>query len=199
VKKAIQKHSTGTLASRQDIDQATFLRLMIDAQGVVIADVSGSMRSADAGEDGDRARWDVLMDVVGQLITALGGKLVVVAYSDRPQLVFKTMPAPSGLTDMGAALRFVSPVVGGLKVVLLSDGLPNKSTTPGLSGEESALEAAGRFSAEVDVVYCGPPGGKGADFLRELAAQTGGRYEEYALTQPERLTAGILKLLTGGE
>ena len=55
--------------------------------------------------------------------------------------------------------------------------------------EQTALAAARRFPAAVNVFYCGPEGGPGQDFLRRLAKATGGQYQPVSLAPAQALPA----------
>jgi hypothetical protein len=96
----------------------------------------------------------------------------------------------AGDTDLAKALDFAKVAdVAGMRFIVISDGEP-VSHSPDPAG--SALKAARRFAGKIDCVYVGPPGGAGEQFLRQLAANSGGTFaRDYQVKE----LAGIVTLL----
>lgn len=149
---------------------------------ILVLDCSGSMDSAV--EWGSRTRRiAALREVVG----ALG--------SDRPRMVafppprfVEYPPEPDGQTPLDEAITFCA-TSRATHLIVVSDGQPDN--------RQRALAAALAFGGPIDVVYVGPEGESGADFLRQLAASTRGQYHGQTLTAPKQLTQTIRLLLTG--
>lgn len=140
---------------------------------LLICDVSGSMRTADA--PGGRRRVDALGDVVARL-RAEYPALKVIVFASSPSLAGRVLPEPDGGTALHLALDFARPMVQGeTPVCLISDGEPDD--------QAAALAAARRFPAKIQVFYVGPEGGAGEWFLAELSALTGGQYRRVQLGQ----------------
>jgi hypothetical protein len=111
--RALMKRKGGAIKARRGTSQTELMQLLMGAEAVLICDVSGSMSLRDAGEDRELSRWDVLVDVVNDLVREIES-LAIVAFSHTPRLVMREIPPPSGGTDIGAAIRLVIPQVVGL-------------------------------------------------------------------------------------
>lgn len=148
---------------------------VVDARLLAILDLSGSMAQRDAGEEGTRRRVDVLKDALDELVETFPGQLVAIgfnsdAFSIRPSAELK----PEGSTNLHGALRFTATQALIVKnVVLVSDGQPTDGKQ-----EESRATIIGwnALGVKFSVVYCGPEGGAGEQFLRRLAQAGGGEY-----------------------
>ena len=146
---------------------------------VAICDVSASMGEYDA--PGGQRRIEALNEIL-RLLQAENPTLRLIAFSDSPRYAAIPLPAPGGSTALHLALDFARPLaVPGSAVALISDGEPDD--------EPAALAAARRFPTAVNVFYCGPEGGPGEDFLRRLAALTGGQYQPVTLSPAQALPA----------
>ena len=164
---------------------ATFL----GAEYVVVIDTSGSMDTHDAA--GGQRRFDAAVVELAALQRAHPGQLAVVAFSDYPQFVPGGVPPFLGAgTDLAAALRFVQVCDGTVKsFIVLSDGQPSDPT--------ACLRLARQFKSRIEAVYIGSEVERsGQQFLRELAAAGGGRYEIAARVQS---LADRVRLLLVGE
>ena len=146
---------------------------------VAICDVSASMSDCDV--PGSKRRIDALNEIL-RMLQAENPTLRLIAFSDVPRYAAIPLPAPGGSTALHLALDFSrSLAVPGVAVALISDGEPDD--------EQAALSAARRFPVAVNVFYCGPVNGSGADFLKRLAALTGGQYQPVTLAPAQALPA----------
>jgi Mg-chelatase subunit ChlD len=148
---------------------------------LLICDCSGSMKSADA--PGRKRRIDVLRAAISEM----AGDIKIIAFADFAKIVHD-LPEPSGDTCVAAAIQIAAVLRQNRHVILLSDGEP--------SDEEAALKEAARFGQPISTIFCGPEGGPGEDFLRRLAAATGGKFGELQAEklEPRRLSAAIKAL-----
>ncbi|RME05555.1 MAG: VWA domain-containing protein [Anaerolineae bacterium] len=158
----------GSLAAIARQESRSIAETFIDAQAVIVVDVSGSMASQDSR--GGRSRYDVMLEELAALQANLPGRVAVVAFSDRPVFVPGGQPPfLNGTTDMAMALRFVKPAdVPGMRFVLVSDGQPNDP--------DETLAVARTFRQRIDTIYVGPeerPAGRA--FLERLAKASGGQ------------------------
>ena len=153
---AIAKQSGQSLAE-------TFLSCDV----VILVDTSGSMSSHDSV--GGRTRYDQACTELAQLQTNLPGKIAVIAFSDEVQFCPSGIPHNfGGGTDLAKGLRFIKAAdVTGMKFILISDGQPD--------APKEALFVAKTFKNHIDVIFVGPEGGSGRDFLKRLAKATGGQ------------------------
>lgn len=186
----------GSLAELAQQSGATLAESFLNADAIVLIDMSGSMSANDAPparrlELGDsihgRSRYDAAEDELRRLQAGNPGKVAVVAFSSDVQFVPGGVPPRlGGRTDMAAALRFVLPADGaGVRLILISDGWPDNPA--------DALAAARQFETQIDCIFIGPEGDKGADFLRQLAQATGGR--AFKSNQPGLLKGAVERLL----
>jgi hypothetical protein len=181
---ALVPGSLGAVAEREGKSLAeTFL----SADAVVVVDTSGSMEECDAR--GGKSRYDVACEELRRLQRDLPGKIAVIAFSSWVQ--FEPSGVPTllcGGTDMAEALRFVHPADGCVKFILISDGAPDS--------EAATLAVAKTFTSKVDTIYIGPEDDRsGADFLRRLAAATGGK--SVTAEKASELAARVETLLLG--
>jgi Mg-chelatase subunit ChlD len=161
----------------------------VNVRCAVIVDVSGSMEAKDAGES--RSRWQAAGAEMRTLQAEMPGEIAVIAFSDRVQFV------PSGVlprvgelgggTGMARALDFVREIgldTEGVRVVLVSDGAPNS--------REATLATARKFTQRIDTIFVGPEGGRGAEFLAQLAAASGGVAATASLVKELAATTRLL-------
>jgi hypothetical protein len=150
-----------------------------ESEMIIICDCSGSMGEQIAG--GQR-RIDILRDAVKET----RGKII--SFSDRAE--FTAAPrAPSGDTNYAFALNFAAPHAKNKRVVFISDGEPRD--------EEGAYEAAKKFPAKIETIFCGNPGSDGERVLKELARLTGGTHvATIAWDKPQIVSQKISGLLT---
>lgn len=172
--------SIGAIAQRtgQSIAQ-TFLSVDI----IAVVDVSGSMVRHDARDN--QSRYDVACQELAALQNKHPGRVAVVAFSSGVQFCPGGVPIYEGDgTNLAGALRFVKVADGTVRFVVISDGEPDNA--------EDALAVARTFTSRIDTVYVGPEGGRGAEFLRQLAAASGG---QHAVTTVDALCGQVERLL----
>lgn len=154
---------------------------------VAICDCSGSMDETA----GARRKIDHLREALKELWSQIrGGRLI--GFSSAPIWLSDPddLPAPSGGTDLAAALTLAAGVEPSRSVVI-SDGQPNDET--------AALAAAEKLSGRIDVLYCGPDDdAKAIDFMRRLARVGCGSAIVHDLRRGVPLLAPARLLLTGG-
>lgn len=139
---------------------ARFQQRLNDASDaiVILVDVSSSMGQAA----GVRQKIDLLRDALAHVLPQIPASRLI-AFSSFPREVTPfTLPAPSGGTDLTAALRYILPYAP-QKTVVISDGQPDNQAT--------ALDAARQLTGVIDVIYCGPDSdGEAIAFMQRLAA-----------------------------
>lgn len=157
----------GSLSAIAKHNGASLAETFVNADAVILVDVSGSMHAYDSR--GGRSRYDVALDELATLQNSMPGKIAVLAFSNNT--VFVPTGAPpmlSGSTDLAGALKFARMAdTGDIRFVIISDGEPDDPNR--------ALSEASRFIGRIDVVYVGPEDRPfGRDFLTRLAASKGG-------------------------
>lgn len=167
----IQKRQTDRVAkgSLSDVAKSSNVSLaeaFLDVDAIVIVDTSGSMGARDT-RDG-RSRYETACDELAKLQADLPGRIAVIAFSDHPEFCPSGYPRYIGAsTAMEKALSFVHVADGcDIKFFLISDGYPDD--------EQATLRVASTFTSKVSTIFIGHEGDPGADFLRCLAAATGG-------------------------
>jgi hypothetical protein len=162
--------------------------LFVDA--IVIVDTSASMEVRDVPKSELKvSRYDEACEQLRRLQAQLPGKIAVIAFSSSP------VYCPNGhaqflkgSTNLAAALRLIQPADDcDLRFIVISDGEPDN--------EQDCLTIAQAMKTRIDTIYVGPPDGKGADFLRRLAAIHGGQSSTQA-GEILKLGETINKLLT---
>lgn len=158
----------------------------LSADAIVIVDVSASMAAQDLGPDDTRSRYRAACDELARLQATLPGKIAVVAFSDSVMFCWDGKPPfLKGGTDMAEALEFIYPADGtGMTLVLISDGWPRVP--------DRVLSIAKRFTSPIQTIFIGPEGDEGADFLRRLAALTGGQASVNKVPELAAKIAGLL-------
>lgn len=181
---AIIQGSIQDIANQQHTSVAEAL---LGCDFVCLLDVSGSMGSHDSR--GGLRRFDVAIEELGNLQKQHPGKIAVMGFSDHPEWAPSGFPAfQGGGTDLTNALQFGQMLDGTVTFIVLSDGQPND--------EESALRTAKQYTSRIDTVYVGPSDDRrGVDFLRRLAASSGGQavVAEKAAELAERVEVLMLK------
>jgi hypothetical protein len=162
-RKGLVKGSLGDVAQA---NKQSLAQTFVNAEVVVLVDTSGSMTTLDSR--GGRSRHDVACEELARLQGQLPGKIGVISFADNAMFCPNGQPYNmSGSTNMAAALKFAKVAdVPGIRFILISDGEPNE---PG-----KTLEIAHTYRAKIDTIFVGPEGGAGQDFLRQLAAASGG-------------------------
>lgn len=176
--------SLGEMAQRAGKSIAeTFMQ----ADCIVMIDISLSMSEHDCLE-GQR-RYDAALAELAKLQRQIPGKVGVIQWSSSVQFVPGGVPDfPTGSTQLANCLRFVKPADDtGIRLILVSDGEPDDP--------ETAMDEARTFKSKIDTVYVGPANGYGADFLKRLAAATGGQAVTQSVTEIGQLSQTVKKLL----
>jgi len=180
----------GSLSAVATSGHISLAESFINADHIVLVDVSGSMTERDS-RDG-QSRYDVACQELRKLQGELPGSIAIVAFATRPEFCpggIPMMNATTGSgTDLAQGLRFIAPADGLVDVWVISDGEPNN--------EQEALTIARRMSSKINAVFVGPRGGSGADFLRQLAAIRGGKAAED--TAGMNLAATVQKMIGAG-
>lgn len=157
----------GSLSAVAKQTNQSLAETFLSVDALVVVDTSGSMDIRDAR--GGRQRYAVAVDELKQLQATLPGKIGVIAFSDTT--VFCPGGVPTHLrggTDLAGALRFITPADDtGIRFIVISDGQPDSAS--------DALQIARKFKSKIDVIFVGPEGGHGAQFLADLAAASGGQ------------------------
>ena len=168
----------GSLSAVAKRDGQSLAESFLSADAIVIVDVSGSMDSADVETpEGLQRRYKVAVQELTKLQATLPGKVAVVAFSSSVEFCPGGVPPfRSGGTDLAGALHFVHAADDtGVRLIVISDGAPNDPA--------AALTQARQFVSPIDVIYVGPEGGEGAEFLRRLAKASSGSYGAQSLAQ----------------
>lgn len=154
----------------------------------LVLDISSSMGYPI---EGGFRRIDRLREIVATLHQK-GADFRQIVFSDSPH-ESTTVPEPSGGTDLASALALALDNYA-TKIAVVSDGEPNS--------ESAAMEQARRAKdagVVIDVMYCGPSGARGEQFLKELAQATGGRGETVDFSdEPDQLTGKTMLMLGDG-
>jgi uncharacterized protein with von Willebrand factor type A (vWA) domain len=159
-----------------------------DVEAIVMVDTSASMDANDC-QNGQK-RHAVACDQLRRLQRENPAKVAVVDWASTAKFCPGGMVGPptGWNTDIANALRFVHKADDtGIKLILISDGEPDS--------EQDALDVARTFKSKIDTIYIGPEGGPGAAFLRELAAVTGGKFEDKTARGIVELSQTVTKLL----
>lgn len=182
----------GSLSAVADGSKASLAEGMMDIDALLVIDVSGSMANRDAPEG--ISRYDAAEKELRELQKSMPGKIGVIGFSNVAEFCPGGVPRRIGNgTDMAKALRMVLAWDGLASIILISDGQPDS--------ESEVLDVASRFKHKIDCVYIGSSGatvwgGNGENFLKSLAAATGGqatRGKSVGLFQHE-----VVKLLRAG-
>lgn len=182
--KVNQSIVSGSIAAIANRDGLTLAESFLNCDVLVVIDQSGSMGERDAA--GGRSRFDAADNELQRLQKQHPGRIAIIEFSSAVRFCPGGVPSrDGGGTDMVAALDFARVSDGACKIVLISDGEPDK--------EAATLAAARRYQHPIHTIYIGPEGGAGHDFLNRLAAATGGRSFESAA--PGLLGEGVSQLL----
>jgi hypothetical protein len=159
---------TGSIGAISQRTGASLAETFVNADVVILVDVSGSMSDTDSR--GGRSRYDVACEELAILQNGNPGKIAVLAFSNNTIFVPTGQPPLlGGGTDLAGALKFAKMAdTGDMRFVVISDGEP--------ADQGTALSEAAQYKGRIDVVYVGPeerPSGR--EFLRRLAALKGGQ------------------------
>ena len=159
----------GSLAALAKQDNTSIAESFLNADVVVIVDVSGSMNTPDARDN--KRRYDVACQELARLQRELPGKIAVVAFSDHAEFAPGGVPPYIGAgTNLAGALQFVKVADGLVKFIVISDGQPDN--------EQKTLAVARQFQSKIHTIYVGPEDdlAGGRRFLEKLAAVSGGQF-----------------------
>ena len=162
--KSIVKGSIADVAEKRK--QSIAVSFM-NAQMIVLLDVSGSMMGCDTTSG--RSRHDVAEEELTRLQNENEGKVALICFSDLVLFCPNGLPSRmNGSTNLAEGLRFIKRADGtNIKLVVISDGEPNS--------EYEALEVASTFKSKIHTIHIGSEYDKsGRDFLQLLASKTGG-------------------------
>lgn len=164
------KGSLGAIAQRDGVSLA---ESFLSADAILVVDMSGSMGANDA--PGGLSRYEAAEGELRCLQEQNPGKIAVIAFSDTAEFCPTGIPRRMGAgTNLAGALRFVHPADGtDVHFIVISDGEPDD--------QQKALAEARKFSSKIDTVYIGPESGYaagGREFLKRLAAASGGTYSQ---------------------
>jgi hypothetical protein len=174
--------SLGAIAAQSGQSLAT---TFLSCDVIVLVDTSGSMAARDS--TGGNSRYDQACKELAQLQGSLPGKIGVISFSDRVMFCPNGVPFDfSGGTDLAAALKFAKIAdLEGMRFIVISDGEP--------SDPSGALKVAKTYKNKIDTVYVGPEGGHGLEFLKQLAAASGGSH--ITAEAAKQLASSVQKLL----
>ena len=161
----------GSLAAIAKDQNSSIAEAFVSADHIILVDVSGSMDMGDANRNGQHmSRYKAAVNELAALQSSLPGKIAVISFSSYPKFCPSGVPIyQGGGTDLVEALQYVQPADGLVtSFVVVSDGQPDD--------ERATLALAKTFKSRIDTVFCGPEGGSGQDFLRQLAAKSGGQF-----------------------
>lgn len=158
----------GSLAQVSKDKNQSIAMSFLDADCIVIVDVSSSMEETDA--PGGKSRYQAACDELTALQSHLPGKIAVLAFSN--DCVFCPSGTPTmlgGSTDLAAALKFAKVAdVDDMRFIVISDGQPNS--------EEDALAQAKTYQNRIDTIFVGSEiSPLGRKFLARLATASGGK------------------------
>lgn len=186
----------GSLQAIAQSSGASIAETFINAETIIVVDVSGSMTIQDVtsaswetGLQKGPSRYDRACQELADLQADLPGKIAVVAFSSAVEFCPSGRPVfQGGGTDLAAALKFVHVADEcDIRFIVISDGEPDD--------EARALKAARKFRSKIDTIFVGPAGGAGQDFLRRLANASGG--QNITANQVKDLSKNVQKLLVG--
>lgn len=158
---------TGSLRAISQATNKSIAESFVNADCIVIVDVSGSMGCMDSR--GGQSRYAVACNELADLQKNLPGKIAVLAFSDSCMFCPDGQPFNMGAgTNLAGALKFARVAdVSGMRFIVISDGWPDSPA--------EALQVAKSFKNRIDTIYVGPEGmGDGREFLNQLAAAHGG-------------------------
>lgn len=181
---ALVRGSIQDVATRRGL---TVAEAFLDAEAVVVVDVSSSMDARDAG--GGQARYTVAREQLARLQGEMPGKVAVVAFANDVAFCASGVPTfLGGSTDMAEALRFVHKCDGLMRVVVIGDGEPND--------EDGTLREAAKFTNRIDTIFVGDETSRGREFMQRLAAATGGKAVRQDVAELGLLSDAVKGLLT---
>lgn len=154
----------------------------------VMVDVSSSMDTPDAANG--KTRYEAACEQLERLQGEMPGEIAVGAFSSNAHFSPSGVPVHAGgMTDMVAALQMMLMADNtDIRLVLISDGEPDN--------ESMTLKTAAKFKSKIDTIFVGNETGYGRDFLRKLAAATGGVAVVNKTQDLGLLSENLTKLIT---
>jgi len=178
----IVKGSLSDIAAAKNIPLA---EAILDVDYVALVDISYSMDEL-AGREGTASRWEQMVAALNNLQIQNPGKWLVVEFSTNVAPRPNGEPSkPNGSTNLSYGLDFVLPFDGFAQIFIISDGEPDNP--------EAALTAAMKFRSKLNVIAVG--NAAGSEFLKTLAAATGGITIPIKEAQARLITDGIKLLM----
>lgn len=176
----------GSLSQIAQQNKTSIAETFLNANVIILVDVSGSMSQNDAR--GGRSRYDVACDELKNLQASLPGKLALLSFSDDVKFCPSGIPFDEGnMTNLAKALKFAKVAdVKDMRFIVISDGEPDD--------EQAALAVAKTYKNRIDTIFVGSEGGSGQVFLKKLASASNGQGVTSA--QVKELAPVITKLLT---
>lgn len=188
----IEKHSSvrGSLQSIANKQAITVAQAFVDAEIIVLLDVSASMTNRDGYPHDMDSRFKKATNQLAKLQSENPGKVALICFDDRQTFEASGIGRqPHGNTDVAGVLQFVKQVDGtGMKIVLISDGEPDD--------EQRALDQARTFKTKIHTIYIGTENGLGADFLKRLSDVTGGQFSNSGVAGIGQLSQTVQGYLT---
>lgn len=179
----------GSQLDKAQKENISLAQSFLSAEIVIVFDNSGSMSENDA--PGNQTRRNYAEKQLRYLQGKYPGKVALVCFASSVEYSPSGIITPvGGSTALHKALEFVKVADNtGLKIIVVSDGEPDI--------EDAALNVARTYKSKIDCVYCGPEDGTyGRDFLKRLAAATGGQF--FKSDAPGQLLEQTETLLLGG-
>jgi Mg-chelatase subunit ChlD len=151
---------------------------------LLLLDCSGSMGGVmSTGQRRIDALRAIVNDVLADVVVPMA------SFGPSNGEIVLAVPEPGGSTPLAEAIQFARTCEKD-HLVVISDGEPDS--------EVAALDQASQFGGKIDAIFVGPEGSRGADFMRRLAALTGGSGEVQDLRDQRLLTDTIKGFLGAG-
>lgn len=159
------------------------VRTRSEANIFLLLDCSGSMGAHMRNE---KTRIQGLREAVQSIQQEKSMRMIQFGQGSTPGEI-TVIPPPCGGTPLHLAIDLAKQLECG-RAIVISDGEPDS--------QRDALNSAAAFGGRIDVVFVGDPGSPGELFLKRLAESTGGEAFTGDLTEPKKLAAGVIGLLT---
>lgn len=176
----------GSLAQVAKDTGKSIAATFVDADCIILIDVSGSMQETDA--PGGKSRYEAACGELEKLQGDLPGKVAIISFNHLTTFNPNGIPTSAGGgTNLTSALEFAKVCdFDGVRFVVVSDGEPDDPYT--------ALAVAKTYRNKIDVIFCGNEARPdGREFLRKLAKASGG--QEVTADRVAQLSNTIHKLL----
>jgi len=181
----------GSLSAISHSTGLSLAESFLNVDALIVVDISSSMDMNDVLKEGRKVtRWAEACRQMEMLQTSLPGRVALVAFADEVRFCPSgNLPATEGSTDMVKALQFIKVVDDcGVRLILISDGEPNNPS--------ATLKLASQFKSKIDTIHIGAETDvRGRDFLRQLAALTGGIVVQSSAAMLPQLGESVRKLI----